>query len=120
MVAHKTYSQYGALIFFCYLKNTKKEKIYTDSCCVVTEHVEGNSSPSGVPVRPRSSATLVYTPLASIYYLIRMDKMLNALVSISSIYCVGFTNNFLQSFAVLYITVCINCEGPELRCKELL
>lgn len=58
--------------------------------------------------------------LASIYYLIRMDKMLNALVSISSIYCVGFTNNFLQSFAVLYITVCINCEGPEIRYKELL
>lgn len=27
---------------------------------------------------------------------------------------------FLQSFAVLYITVCINCEGPEIRCKELL
>lgn len=49
-----------------------------------------------------------------------MDKMFNALVSISSIYCVGFTDNFLQSFAVLYITVCINCEGPEIRYKELL
>lgn len=52
----------------------------------------------------------------SVHWLIRMDKMLktNASVSISSIYCVGFTDNFLQSFAVLYITVCINCEGPEL------
>lgn len=44
----------------------------------------------------------------------------NALVSIYSICCAGFTNNFLQSFAVLYIAVCINCEGPEIRCKELL
>lgn len=24
------------------------------------------------------------------------------------------------SLAVLYIAVCINCEGPEIRCKELL
>lgn len=63
--------------------------------------------------RVRSSPSPGYTLLASIYYLIRMDKMFNALVSISSIYCVGFTDNFLQSFAVLYITVCINCEGPE-------
>lgn len=43
--------------------------------------------------------------------------MLNALVLISSIYCVGFLNNFLQSFAVLYIAVRIPCEGPKIRCK---
>lgn len=43
-----------------------------------------------------------------------MGKMLNALVSISSIYCVGFTNNVPQSSAGLYITVCINRGGPEI------
>ena len=69
----KTYSQYGELIFFCYLKKNTK-KIYTDSCCVITEHVEWpGSSHRGASSPTSFCITGIHT--LSTYYLIRMDKM---------------------------------------------
>lgn len=80
-----------------------------------------NNRTRGVELRP-SGARFLHRwhthSLVSIYYLIRMGKMYNALVSISSIYCVGFTNNVPQSSAGLYITVCINRGGPEIRARN--
>lgn len=69
-----------------------------------------------------NSSPLWYTHLASIYYLIRMDKMLKQTPWFQFLVRIVLALQiiFLQSFAVLYITVCINCEGPEIRCKELL
>lgn len=74
----KTSSQYGALLFFCYLKTHKHiHKMHTDPWYVITEHVAWNCGLPGTFFLHRWHTH----SLVSIYYLIRMDKMLNALVS---------------------------------------
>lgn len=76
--AHKNVSQYGALIFFCYLKTHKHiHKMHTDPWYVITEHVAWNCGLPGTFFLHRWHTH----SLVSIYYLIRMGKMLNALVS---------------------------------------